>query len=258
MPWCPVCRSEYREGFNVCADCGAPLVQNFEDIDKISEDPNSHDNVKDLVDFEENEVIDNIELSSTYADLMDGDDDVFDEENGPCDDQLVNSNKGSRQAYKPYMKASERAENYKSSAYSLLLVGTFGIVFLFLSLLGVIPLNIAENIRVVGFVAMLIMFLAFIVIGLKSLIEVKTINALSDTEDALTDSITDYFNENFSAEKIDEKAITKDDLYLSEEEKFFKREEVIRGLILTKFGDLESSYLDNECERIFNLIFGNK
>jgi|SRR5689334_5228465 len=24
--WCPSCRSEYREGFAVCADCGATLV----------------------------------------------------------------------------------------------------------------------------------------------------------------------------------------------------------------------------------------
>lgn len=26
MPWCPVCREEYREGFGVCADCGARLT----------------------------------------------------------------------------------------------------------------------------------------------------------------------------------------------------------------------------------------
>jgi hypothetical protein len=27
--WCPQCRSEYREGFSVCADCGAALVENL-------------------------------------------------------------------------------------------------------------------------------------------------------------------------------------------------------------------------------------
>ena len=26
MPWCPKCKSEYREGFTVCADCGSGLV----------------------------------------------------------------------------------------------------------------------------------------------------------------------------------------------------------------------------------------
>ncbi len=27
--WCPNCKSEYREGFTVCADCGAALVANL-------------------------------------------------------------------------------------------------------------------------------------------------------------------------------------------------------------------------------------
>lgn len=27
MPWCPKCKTEYREGFSVCADCGSQLVE---------------------------------------------------------------------------------------------------------------------------------------------------------------------------------------------------------------------------------------
>ena len=27
MPWCPKCKSEYREGFRACADCGCELVE---------------------------------------------------------------------------------------------------------------------------------------------------------------------------------------------------------------------------------------
>ena len=27
MPWCPQCKTEYREGFQVCSDCGRALIQ---------------------------------------------------------------------------------------------------------------------------------------------------------------------------------------------------------------------------------------
>ena len=37
MPWCPKCKSEYREGFTVCADCGTKLVD---------EEPMENDAVK--------------------------------------------------------------------------------------------------------------------------------------------------------------------------------------------------------------------
>lgn len=30
MPWCPKCKSEYREGFTVCSDCGIKLIESLE------------------------------------------------------------------------------------------------------------------------------------------------------------------------------------------------------------------------------------
>lgn len=34
MPWCPICRSEYIEGFNTCSDCNCELVDILEPIIK--------------------------------------------------------------------------------------------------------------------------------------------------------------------------------------------------------------------------------
>ena len=33
MPWCPICKNEYREGITTCADCGAALVETLTDTD---------------------------------------------------------------------------------------------------------------------------------------------------------------------------------------------------------------------------------
>ncbi|MCI8361327.1 MAG: hypothetical protein HFE86_08345 [Clostridiales bacterium] len=34
MPWCPKCRSEYREGFTECADCKAALVEELPPVEE--------------------------------------------------------------------------------------------------------------------------------------------------------------------------------------------------------------------------------
>ena len=42
MPWCPVCKSEYREGFTVCARCGVELVDELDsDRENIQAEKNS-------------------------------------------------------------------------------------------------------------------------------------------------------------------------------------------------------------------------
>lgn len=34
MAWCPKCKSEYREGFTVCADCKVPLVESLDETER--------------------------------------------------------------------------------------------------------------------------------------------------------------------------------------------------------------------------------
>ncbi len=39
MPWCPKCKTEYREGFTVCADCGSELVKE-QPVEERKQKPN--------------------------------------------------------------------------------------------------------------------------------------------------------------------------------------------------------------------------
>lgn len=37
MPWCPKCKTEYREGFTTCADCNVELVEELETLGKTND-----------------------------------------------------------------------------------------------------------------------------------------------------------------------------------------------------------------------------
>lgn len=39
MPWCPSCRTEYREGIERCPDCGATLVEGPVPAPEVEWDP---------------------------------------------------------------------------------------------------------------------------------------------------------------------------------------------------------------------------
>ena len=155
-----------------------------------------------------------------------------------------------------FVKSKERAENYKSSAYSLILVGGLGMIFLILCCFSIIDLNLNKSSRILCFTVFLIMFLAFLYIGIRSLVYSKTLTELGNSEDELQDRIEDYFKTNFTCETIDEKAFADEDGYLTDEAKYFNREEVIKAILSEHFTELNGDFLDSETERMYNLIYG--
>lgn len=232
MPWCPVCKNEYKEGYKVCADCGADLVDSLEDAseeiyEEFSEERISEDNISEVQEILQDPV---------------------------ALEELI-KNRKYRPEYKPYVKAKDRAENYKSSAFALLLVGVLGIIFLILCLFGVVNISVGDGGMKLAFSVMLIMFLIFIFIGIRSFFLSKTIEALAEDEDDLTARVEDYFKSNYSAGKIDEIAILPEDVDLPDEMKYFKRNDAIKKILLEQFGDLDESYVDNETEVIFGLLY---
>lgn len=55
MPWCPVCKTEYREGITTCSDCGATLVEEL---------------TSDYDDFKEVAFIENDILAKKFIDYL--------------------------------------------------------------------------------------------------------------------------------------------------------------------------------------------
>ena len=255
MPWCPICRNEYKEGYTECAECKVALVDELPDISeedeiKISAEGMLFDHSKEI------EALENLKAMKQLKDmgLLPEDpsaenlsDENADDDNSIRDDELPTG-------AAPYVKASVRAENYKSSASALLSVGIIGLLFLVLCKTSIIKLPISAAMSSIGFVVMLLMFLIFIGIGIWSVSAAKKLSADAGNEDELTDNILAMASE-LSAEYIDGMAITEDENNLSEELKFFKRIEMIRKLITERFGSMNESFLSEQAENLYGIIY---
>ena len=106
MPWCPKCKCEYKEGITECADCKVPLVDEFPVDEPVEEAIYQYEAVSE-------------------------------EETEEQTQQQKQPSAG------VYQDKKAKAEDFKSSAYTLLIVGILGIAALVLIEIGVLPIHLA-------------------------------------------------------------------------------------------------------------------
>ena len=184
MAWCPKCKNEYREGITVCPDCGEALVSEEELTDWVSVLFGEQDEMEKLKDFltyngvgksklvydeteqvyelfvdakdekkaktiarvfleqQEKEHKENAVWEEAAVDefLMPGEDDTSEEK--PNSGELLKA--ASTQGGLTYMNSGAKAEENRSSAWVLLIVGALGILVMALGITGVLPFNIGN------------------------------------------------------------------------------------------------------------------
>ncbi len=220
MPWCPKCKNEYREGILVCSECGIDLVESL-------------DNEKE----QEKEDI----VAASEENLEDIEDIRNDEEPGI-------------RYYHAYRDSADQAEDNRSSAYMLLVIGGIGFILVLLIFLGIIPLfqnEVTTKYMICG--VMGAMFVLFIVLGFVSMKSSKILSIKAKTEDSLFSEMTKWCGENLSAAKVDEGLF--DDETLSEEQKYFMRAEKMKALIGDKFMNLDEAFLEHFIDEYYQKIF---
>lgn len=225
MPWCPKCKNEYREGILTCSECGIELVESL-------------DNEKE----QENEDI----VAASKEDI----EDTEDVEN------LQNDEEPEIRYYHAYRDSADQAEDNRSSAYMLLVIGGIGFVLVLLIFLGIIPLfqnEVTTKYMICG--VMGAMFVLFIVFGFVSMKSSKILSVKAKTENSLFSEMTKWCGENLSAAKIDE-GLFEDDT-LSEEQKYFVRAEKMKTLIGDKFMNLDEAFLEHFIDEYYQKIFDN-
>ena len=146
MPWCPKCETEYREGIEICADCGSVLVDELitsKNNADSSFEPTFLSPLKDeMNDMTEDQALAFIEETKKDA---------------------LERRKRLEEGPGLYVDSSQKAQDFKSGGLSLLFVGGLGFIFILLILLGVIPLhmNLFSKYLITGVMGTL--FLLFII-----------------------------------------------------------------------------------------------
>ena len=161
----------------------------------------------------------------------------------------------SNEDIKVYQDKKTKAEDLKSSAYTLFIVGILGIVAMILMELGFLPIQLAAPSKYITYGVMGAMFIIFIIMGISSLKSSKVYEKEAVTEDNLTEDIKKWTKENIDVKTLKEKASFEEGV--SEEEKYFRYFEFLKKSIKEKFGNLNASYLEAVCEDLYTELFEN-
>lgn len=161
----------------------------------------------------------------------------------------------SNEDVKVYQDKKAKAEDFKSSAYTLLLVGILGIAAIILIEVGVFPFRLVGSGRYITYGVMGTLFIIFIVMGISSFRSSKQYEREAAQEEDLTDKIKIWAKENITAESVKEQVWFEDDT--PDEMKYFKYFEYIKTAVVQEFGNLHASYLEALCEELYTEIFEN-
>lgn len=228
--WCPKCKNEYRPGIGRCSDCNVNLVESLDNL------PPEHDLSgelcnKDASDMPENEGTINVRQSAL-----------------PDDDTADFTQSVSSHAY---VSKKTKTEDLKSTAYTFTLVGSVGIILLILFGIGVIPLHTSGYMKIMLCIVMGIMLGIFLIIGIRSFLQVKELSAQADLEELKLKEITEWFRSSYTAMDINGHIA----LNQSEEQLYFSRYEVMNQLIAEKYPQLEESFADHIIELLYTELF---
>lgn len=244
MPWCPKCKCEYREGITECADCKVALV---DELPPDNENPYSEEAQRKQM---EQWVLEEPQEQESSKEP---------EQEEPAAEESMETQvrkarmKAAAEPVRVYQGKKEKAEDFKSSGYTLITVGVIGIAALVLLELGVFPFHLAAPGKYITYGVMGAMFGIFIIMGFSSFKSSKKYAKEAETEDDLTDNIKKWALENITKESMEAKAKLPEQM--PEEVKYFRLFELLKSAIREEFGDLNASYLESLCEELYGEIF---
>lgn len=158
-----------------------------------------------------------------------------------------------------YQSSASKAEENRSSAYTLLAVGGIGFIVVVLIFCNVIPLY--QNAGISKYLVcgvMGAMFVLFIVFGVVSMRDSKLLLVKAKSETSLRSEITKWCQDNLSRAVIDALVQSEDSSEeLTEEERYYRRTEKMRAAIEDKFMNLDEAFVDDFVDEYYQEIYEN-
>lgn len=276
MAWCPKCKTEYRDGFTVCADCGSELVSAAE-LKKMEKEElvksqsyyaegmepevayqaqSGAEAAKVAVEAEEGET-ESVAENADEIPAMKLPEGMTPEQAQAIMAQMqaVEMARRTRGGGSRYQDSSELASDNRSSAWLLLIIGGVGLVVLGLGVAGVIPMNMAKQPLFYGVLGVL--FVIFIVAGIISMKSAKVFDKKAESESSLKSTLVEWCKENLHAEEIDK--VIGASANTPEELLYFRRYDCIKFRLNHQFVNLDQSFLDQFIdEYVYDAVFSAK
>lgn len=282
MPWCPVCKNEYREGYTHCNDCDVDLVDSLEegpralisgaeyDMNRMAEllqskdvecfvRPGQRKDEFELYVTEEHAERATAYLQSYVQAMMQQQEkerraamgmDV-DAEDGADTETPEEQQTPERAAL--YEDKNNKAEDAKSSAIALILVGGLGLVFIVLLMLDYLPIHLFGLGKYLVSGIMAAMFLVFIAMGFSSIKTYKKYLGIAEEEQKNIEQIMDLLAQHMSKEVIDTK-------FAGEPEEmpqiYYSRLALIKEFLETHYGGLEPALLEKLADDWYEELYG--
>ncbi len=149
------------------------------------------------------------------------------------------------------MTLDEKAKDLKSSGYTLTIVGAVGILVMILVIAGVIPFKLSGVFDVIFKGVMSLLFLMFLVMGVRSLKKARTVSEDAERETDKKEEIKRWFLDTYDKETIDREANPDED----DNDLYFDRVEVMRHKISDRFMEVEESLMSQLIEELYTELF---
>ena len=308
MPWCPNCKTEYREGITHCTDCKAALVASLDLKETKVQNATSllvqmegeqKEIAKKLVDFleysgvpasltEQEDGLIAIYTAPEYLKdakrhfrafysveteralekaaedaFLSGEEDEEEEtedgffaeeaESTESEDFAQSPAEAALRSEKDYVSSASRYSDYRSSGFTFTIFGVLGIAFALLNILDIVPLF-----HIFSSVIILIMFTAFLIMGIFSFVKSGKLKAEADREEALTSDVKKWLEENITEDTLrayDEKSGGNEAEAKGAEILYLNRLDYLRETLLTAFPELNAALAEQLIEDFYGAHF---